>query len=540
MRKILVTNALTYANGPMHLGHIVEYIQTDIWVRLQKLLGNDCIYICGDDAHGTPIMLSAEKQGINPEQLIADMKLSHEQDLADFYIDLDNFYTTHSEENQNLVGTIYKKLCDNDDIEKRIIKQAYDAEKNMFLPDRFIKGECPRCGAKDQYGDNCEVCGATYSPLDLKDPLSVISGTVPIEKESLHYFFRLEKYTDMLKKWMQDSVQPEIAHKLNEWFAQGLKQWDISRDAPYFGFPIPNEKDKYFYVWLDAPVGYMASFKNLCAKRSDLDFNAYWELDSNVELYHFVGKDIIYFHALFWPAVLTGAGLRKPNKIFTHGFLTINGQKMSKSRGTFILARDYLKQLNPEYLRYYFAAKIGPGIDDIDLNFEDFERRVNSDLVGKVVNIASRCAGFINKKFNNQLANTLIDTNLLEDFITAYDEIAKLYEDLEYNHAVREIMALADKANQYIDEKKPWILAKQSGQESQVQDICSMGINLFRILIIYLKPILPKMAKDAEEFLNIAPLIWHDVKMPLLGHRINEFKSLMQRVDKDKIMAIIT
>jgi len=539
MRKILVTSALPYANGLIHLGHLVEYIQTDIWVRLQKLLGNDCIYICGDDAHGTPIMLSAEKQGISPEELIANMKLSHEQDFADFHIDFDNFYTTHSEENKNFVETIYKKLCDNNDIEKRVIKQAYDPEKNMFLPDRFVKGECPRCGAKDQYGDNCEVCGSTYSSLDLKNPVSVVSGAAPIEKESEHYFFRLEKYAAMLKEWIAGGhVQLEIAHKLNEWFAQDLKQWDISRDAPYFGFSIPDAKNKYFYVWLDAPIGYMASFKNLCAKRSDLDFNAYWNVDSDIELYHFVGKDIIYFHALFWPAVLTSAGLRKPNKIFTHGFLTINGQKMSKSRGTFINARDYLKHLDPEYLRYYFAAKLGSGIDDIDLNFDDFAQRVNSDLVGKVVNIASRCAGFINKKFNNQLAETLTNTNLLEDFITANDSIAKLYESLEYNHAVREIMALADKANQYIDEKKPWVLAKQLGQESAVQDICSMGINLFRILMLYLKPILPKMAEDAEKFLNIAPLTWADVKAPLLKHKINEFKPLMQRADSASLAMI--
>ncbi len=540
MRKILVTSALPYANGPIHLGHMVEYIQTDIWVRFQKLIGNDCIYVCGDDAHGTPIMLSAEKEGIDPEQLIAEMKKSHEQDFADFYIDFDYFYTTHSPENRNFVETIYKRLCDNNDIVKRTIEQAYDSEKNMFLPDRFVKGECPRCGAKDQYGDSCENCGATYSPMELKNPISVISGSKPVTKKSEHLFFRLEKYANVLRDWVNTGhVQPEVAHKLNEWFTTELKEWDISRDAPYFGFEVPNAPGKYFYVWLDAPVGYMASFKKLCDERHGLNFDEYWNVDSDTELYHFLGKDIIYFHALFWPAVLTSSGFRKPTNIFAHGFLTINGQKMSKSRGTFINACDYLQYLNPEYLRYYFAAKLNSSIDDVDLNFDDFINRVNSDLVGKVVNIASRCAGFINKDFSDKLATSFDAESLFDNFVSAGDNIAKLYDGREYNHAVREIMLLADKANQYIDENKPWLLAKQKGQHQKVQNICSMGINLFRILMIYLKPILPKTSRNVEEFLNVTTMTWQDIKQPLLDHTINKFTPLMQRVEREKIEKII-
>ena len=443
-------------------------------------------------------------------------------------------------QNVNFVETIYQRLCQNNDIVQRTIEQAYDSEKNMFLPDRFVKGECPRCKAKDQYGDSCEVCGATYSPLEMNNPISVISGTKPIAKESEHFFFRLEKYADMLRDWINTGhVQPEVAHKLNEWFATGLKQWDISRDAPYFGFEIPNAPGKYFYVWLDAPVGYMASFKKLCDERRDLNFDEYWNVDSDTELYHFLGKDIVYFHALFWPAVLTGAGFRKPTNIFVHGFLTINGQKMSKSRGTFINARDYLQYLDPEYLRYYFAAKLNSSIDDVDLNFDDFMHRVNSDLVGKVVNIASRCAGFINKDFDDKLAASFDAEGLFEHFINAGSNIAKLYDSREYNHAMREIMLLADKANQYIDENKPWLLAKRKGQRQKVQDVCSMGINLFRILMIYLKPILPNTTQSVEEFLNVSPMAWQDIKQPLLDHTINKFKPLMQRVEKDKIEKII-
>ncbi|MCK4608036.1 MAG: methionine--tRNA ligase [Gammaproteobacteria bacterium] len=540
MRKILVTSALPYANGPIHLGHMVEYIQTDIWARFQRLRGNECLYLCGDDAHGTPIMLSANQQGISPEELTATIKVQHQEDFAAFAVEFDNFHTTHSDENRELVADIYKALSANGDIERRVIAQAYDPVKEMFLPDRFVKGECPCCGATDQYGDNCEVCGATYAPCELKNPISVVSGATPIQKESEHLFFRLDKYGDMLKQWIEsEHVQPEVANKLNEWFSLGLKQWDISRDAPYFGFAIPGEKDKYFYVWLDAPVGYIASFKNLASRQKELDFDVYWKAESEVELYHFVGKDIIYFHALFWPAVLTGAGLRKPTKVFAHGFLTVNGQKMSKSRGTFIKARDYLEHLNPEYLRYYFAAKLNSSIDDIDLNFEDFMLRVNSDLVGKVVNIASRCAGFINKKFAGMLSATLDDQDLWQQFVAASDKIADLYETLEYSHAVREIMALADKANQYIDQKKPWVLAKEEGREQEVQDICTMGINLFRILMIYLKPILPQMAKEVELFLNVEPLLWQDLEQPLLNHKIEKFKPLMQRVDPDSVSALV-
>lgn len=539
MRKILVTAGLPYANGPIHLGHLVEYIQTDIWTRFQKLQGNQCIYICGDDAHGTPIMLSAQQQGISPENLIAQMKQSHEHDFASFYVEFDNFYTTHSPENKQLVELIYQRLVENNDIEKHTIQQAYDPVKKMFLPDRFVKGECPRCGAKNQYGDNCENCGATYSPSDLKNPVSVVSGATPVQKESEHYFFRLDKHADMLKQWINDKhLQSEIVHKLTEWLKIGLKQWDISRDAPYFGFEIPNAPGKYLYVWLDAPIGYMASFKNLCNRDKNLDFDSYWNNSEDTELYHFVGKDIIYFHALFWPAILTSAGFRKPNAIFTHGFLTVNGQKMSKSRGTFITAKDYLQHLNPEYLRYYFAAKLNNSIDDINLDFEDFTNRINSDLVGKVVNIASRSAKFINKNFAGDLSANLENQTIFDDCVNQANKIAALYENREYSHAVREIMELADKTNQYIDEKKPWLLAKTAGNESEVQSICTMGINLFRLLMIYLKPILPKMAKDVEKFLNTPSTRWEDIKQPLLNHAINAFKPLMRRVEKEKIVLL--
>lgn len=532
MRKILVTAALPYANAPLHLGHILEHIQTDIWVRWQKLQGNDCIFVCGDDAHGTPIMLAAQKQGITPEELVAKIKESHEADMRGFNIGVDNFYTTHSEENRELATMIYQRLKDNNDIETATVEQAYDPVANMFLPDRFVKGTCPRCKTPDQYGDNCENCGATYATTDLIDSVSVVSGAKPIQKTSEHFFFKLKNYEEMLQTWARSEqhLQPEIVNKLNEWFSIGLKSWDISRDAPYFGFEIPDAPGKYFYVWLDAPIGYIASFKNLCMRR-DLDFGEYWDADSKTELYHFVGKDIIYFHALFWPAMLYGAKLHLPNAVFTHGYLTINGEKMSKSRGTFILASEYLKHLNPEYLRYYFAAKLSNGIDDIDLNLTDFTQRVNSDLVGKVVNIASRCAGFIHKNFADKLSANLAEPELLQSFIAAGDKIAQLYEAREYNTAVRQIMALADRANQYIDEKKPWSLAKQNPLDQEVQNICSMGLNLFRILILYLKPILPVMAEQSEKFLNIDPLSWFDLSRPLLAHQIAEFKPLMQRVD---------
>jgi len=538
-RQLLVTSALPYANGSIHLGHLVEYIQTDIWVRFQKMQGHQTIYVCADDAHGTPIMLRAQNEGITPEALIARTDQEHRADFADFHVDFDNYHSTHSEENRQLAETIYGRLKDAGHIHSRTIKQAYDPVKEMFLPDRFIKGECPRCGAADQYGDNCEVCGATYSPTELKNPVSVISGATPIEKESEHYFFKLGDFEAMLQAWTQgEHTQPEIANKLNEWFEAGLQDWDISRDAPYFGFEIPDAPGKYFYVWLDAPIGYMASFKQYC-DRHGIDFNAWWDKDSQHEVFHFIGKDIAYFHTLFWPAMLAGSGFRTPTAVFCHGFLTVNGQKMSKSRGTFITARTYLEQLNPEYLRYYFAAKLGNGIDDIDLNLQDFQQRVNSDLVGKVVNIASRCAGFINKKFAGQLSEKIAEPELYARFVEASDRIAALYENREFSHAVREIMALADHANQYIDTQKPWVLAKEDGKDQLVQDVCSMGLNLFRVLVTYLKPVLPKLAEASEAFLNIEPLVWRDVRTPLAKHTINKFKPLMTRVEKDKVDAMV-
>jgi len=538
-RQILVTSALPYANGPIHLGHLVEYLQTDIWVRFQKMHGNECWYVCASDAHGTPIMLRAQSEGISAEELITRVHKEHDHDFADFLIEFDNFYTTHSEENRELSADIYNKLKDAGHISCRTITQAYDPEKEMFLPDRFIRGDCPRCGTKDQYGDNCESCGATYSPTELLNAVSVVSGAKPVEKESEHLFFKLADFSELLKDWIHSGhLQESVANKLDEWLEQGLQDWDISRDAPYFGFEIPGSPGKYFYVWLDAPIGYMASFKNLC-DRQGLDFDHYWKAGSTTELYHFIGKDITNFHCLFWPAELHGAGYRKPTNVFVHGFLTVNGNKMSKSRGTFIMARTYLNHLNPEYLRYYYAAKLGAGVDDIDLNLEDFQARVNSDLVGKVVNIASRCAGFISKKFSGELSPEIHRPELLKQFTDASDSIAGHYEAREFGRAIREIMALADLANQYIDENKPWVLAKEAGREQEVQDVCSMGLNLFRILIIYLKPVLPAMAASAEAFLNIPPLFWQDVNQTLTSHRINRFKPLMTRIESSAIDAIL-
>ncbi|QGP55769.1 Methionine--tRNA ligase [Piscirickettsia salmonis] len=538
-RKILATTALYYANGSLHLGHIIEAIQADIWTRFQRMRGHECYLISGSDAHGTPIMLRAEKEGIAPEELITRVAKEHEQDFNDFNISFDNFYTTHSAENKELVFEIYNQLERNGDIEKRTITQAFDPEKNMFLPDRFVKGECPKCNAVDQYGDSCEVCGATYSPCDLTNAVSVVSGATPIEKESEHYFFKLTHYEDMLKDWIQQGhLQEEITNKLNEWFDSGLSDWDISRDAPYFGFEIPNAPGKYFYVWLDAPVGYMASFMDL-AKKKNLEFDQFWKHDDQAELYHFIGKDIVYFHSLFWPAMLEGAGFRKPSNIFVHGMLTVDGQKMSKSRGTFIKARTYLNHLSSEYLRYYFAAKLNRRIDDIDLNLEDFSQRINSDLVGKVVNIASRCAGFIKKRVDNQLATTLDDLDLFNEFSAQAEKIAKYYESRDFAFAMREIMALADKANQYIDHYKPWQLIKEAGQDNKVHLICSMGINLFRLLTLYLKPVLPELSQHAEEFLNIDSLSWADSQQPLLNHPINTFKPLMKRIETAQIDKII-
>jgi methionyl-tRNA synthetase len=538
-RKILVTSALPYANGSIHLGHLVEYIQTDIWVRFQKMRGHECHYVCADDAHGTPIMLRAQSEGITPETLIANSQKEHQADFTDFNIHFDNFYSTHSSENQALANQIYLANKDAGHIATRTISQAYDPEKEMFLPDRFIRGECPKCHVKDQYGDNCEACGATYDPTDLINPVSAVSGATPITKDSEHHFFKLADFEDDLKKWTREGhLQKEVSHKLDEWFEGGLRDWDISRDAPYFGFEIPDAPNKFFYVWLDAPIGYLASFKNYC-DRTDVDFDEYTRADSTTEMVHFIGKDIIYFHALFWPATLQGAGFRLPTSIFAHGFLTVDGKKMSKSRGTFIKARTYLDHLNPEYLRYYYAAKLSSGIDDIDLNLEDFQNRINSDLVGKVVNIASRCAGYINKKFDGQLSATLADTELFQHFTAQADTIADKMENREFGHAMRDIMALADKANQYIDDMKPWALAKEAGNEQQVHDIYSMGINLFRILITYLKPVLPTTVEQAEAFLNIEPLQWNDIATPLLNHTISKFKPLMTRIEADKIDAIL-
>jgi methionyl-tRNA synthetase len=538
-RKILATNALPYANGTPHLGHLVGTIQGDIWVRLQKMFGHDCTYICGSDSHGTPIMIQAEKMGLTPEALIADIRAQQDKDFRDFLVDFDNFHTTHSPENQELVDIIFKRHLERGNIAKRIIKQLYDPVKNMFLPDRYIKGECPICGAADQYGDNCEACGATYSPTELKNPFSTLSGTKPIEKESEHYFFKLQNFEAFLKEWTRHGhLQEQVTNKLDEWFKDGLREWDISRDAPYFGFKIPGEENKYFYVWLDAPVGYMASFKNLCSRRAELNFAEYWEQDKPVELYHFIGKDIIYFHALFWPAMLHGADFRTPSAIFVNGFLTVNGQKMSKSRGTFIKARTYLNHLAPEYLRYYFAAKLSDRIEDLDINLQDFMQRVNADLVGKFVNIASRCASFIEKNFAGQLAAKCSETALLNEFAAAGDSIAAYWDKMEFSHAIRQIMALADRANHYIDEKKPWALMKDPAHSTEVQDICTTGINLFRMLMIYLKPVLPNTAQQVERFLNIQPLQWDDKNRLLLDHVINEYKPLITRIDPKQIEAM--
>ena len=538
-REILVTSALPYANGPIHIGHLVEYIQTDIWARFQRMRGHRCYYVCADDAHGTPIMLRARQEGITPEQLIEETSKSHQADFSDFAILFDNYHSTHSDENRYYAELIFERNKAAGHIHARTIVQAYDPEERMFLPDRFIKGECPKCGAAEQYGDNCEVCGATYAPTELKNAYSAVSGAKPIEKESEHLFFKLGDFEDMLKRWTHAGhLQKEVANKLDEWFEAGLQEWDISRDAPYFGFEIPGYPGKYFYVWLDAPIGYMASFRNLC-DRTGMDFDAWWRKDSDTELYHFIGKDIIYFHALFWPAMLSGADFRTPTAIYSHGFLTVDGQKMSKSRGTFIKARTYLDHLNPEYLRYYFAAKLGAGVDDIDLNLEDFAQRVNSDLVGKVVNIASRCAGFIRKRFDGKLADRLDDPALFQSFVDASEQIAELYEKRAFSRAVREIMALADKANQYIDDKKPWVIAKEAGREAELHAACSMGIELFRVLMIWLRPILPATAARAETFLKVPELSWADTATPLLGHEIARFKPLMTRVEKDRIDAMI-
>ncbi len=538
-RTILVTSALPYANGPIHLGHMVEHIQTDIWVRFQRMRGHTCIYVCADDAHGTPIMLKAEQEGVDPQTLIDRIGEAHRADFGDFLISHDNYYTTHSPETRHYAELIFKRLKAGGHIEQRPILRPFDPEKGMFLADRFIKGECPRCGAPDQYGDSCEVCGATYTPNELKNPRSILSGATPIQKETQQFFFRLKNFEPMLREWLHAGrVQAEIANKLDEWFDAGLHDWEISRDAPYWGFEIPDAPGKYFYVWLDAPIGYMASFQNYC-NRHALDAERFWAKDSDTELYHFIGKDIAYFHTLFWPAMLDGSGFRTPSGVFCHGFLTVNGQKMSKSRGTFIMARTYLEHMRPEYLRYYLATKLSHRIDDMDLNLEDFQSRVNSDLVGKVVNIASRSAGFISKRFDGRLASQLDDPALYRTLAEAAPVIAQAYEARDFGRAMREIMLLADKANQYIDEHKPWVLAKDPSQSDKVQAVCTQGLNLFRLLVLYLKPVLPQLAADSEAFLQIEPLRWADSETPLLAHAIAAFKPLMARVDPAHVEAMV-
>ncbi len=543
-RKILVTSALPYANGPIHLGHLVEYIQTDIWVRFQKLRGHTCHYVCADDTHGTPIMLRAEKEGITPEQLIARVWAEHKADFDGFLVEFDNYYSTNTPETRRYADDIYTKLKAAGLIEVRAIEQYYDPVKEMFLPDRFIKGECPKCHAKDQYGDSCESCGTTYSPTDLINPYSAVSGATPVRKQSDHHFFKLGQCTDFLRGWIKPpQVQAESANKLAEWLDAGLSDWDISRDAPYFGFEIPGAPGKYYYVWLDAPIGYMGSFRNYC-DRNGIDFDAFWDkrkaAQAGTELYHFIGKDILYFHALFWPAELESAGYRTPSGVFAHGFLTVNGTKMSKSRGTFITASSFLQHLNPEWLRYYFAAKLGSGVDDIDLNLEDFVARVNSDLIGKYVNIAARTASFIGKRFGGKLGAHDDSTTLETEISAAAGTIAEAYEQREYGKAVREIMRLADLANQYVDGNKPWELAKDPVNDARLHAICTTTLQVFRDLSIYLKPILPKVAAQVEQFLGTGALSWADIAARLpQGHAVNAYSHLMTRIDAKQIDALI-
>ncbi|MGO2235196.1 methionine--tRNA ligase [Marinomonas sp. UCMA 3892] len=538
-RKILVTSALPYANGSIHLGHMLEHIQTDIWVRFQKMRGHVCTAVCADDAHGTAIMIKAAQNGITSEELIEGVRQEHMADFNDFLIGYDNYYSTHSEENREFSNSIYKALRDNGKIAVRSIVQAYDPEKEMFLADRFIKGTCPKCKAEDQYGDNCEVCSATYTPMEMINPRSVYSGATPIEKDSEHYFFKLPDFQDFLAKWTRSgTLQDQVANKLSEWLDSGLKEWDISRDAPYFGFEIPDAPGKYFYVWLDAPIGYMASFKNLCDRTEGLEFDDYWAKDSDAELYHFIGKDIINFHALFWPAMLDCAGYRTPTAVNAHGYVTVDGEKMSKSRGTFIKARTYLKHLDPQYLRYYYAAKLNSRVDDIDLSLSDFLQRVNSDIVGKVVNIASRTASFINKKFDGQLASEVSEAEMIQSFIDAGDLIAEHFEGREYGKAIREIMRLADVANEYIAVQAPWVLAKDEATLPQVQAVCTVALNLFSILATYLKPVMPNLVTDAEAFLG-KELTWDNRSELLFGKTVNKFKPLMGRIEQTQIDAII-
>jgi methionyl-tRNA synthetase len=538
-RRILVTSALPYANGPIHLGYVLEAVQTDIWVRFQKHRGHECYYVCADDTHGTPIMLKAQSEGISPDQLIAEVNIEHRRDLADLLIGLDNFGSTHAPENEALCDSMYLTLRGAGCIDKRSVRQAYDETAKMFLPDRYVKGVCPVCGTADQYGDSCENCGSTYTPADLKNPISVVSGTTPVWRESEHYFFKLSAFEKPLSAWVQSgAVQASVARKLDEWFTQGLRDWDISRDAPYFGFEIPDAPGKYFYVWFDAPIGYLASLTQLCA-RTGLKFDDFLRQDSTAELHHFIGKDILYFHTLFWPAVLQASGMRRPTAVHAHGFLTINGQKMSKSRGTFITARRYLESFAPEYLRYYFAAKLGDSIDDIDMNLEDFAARVNSDIVGKLVNIASRCAGFITKNSGGSLGAALPDPDLYSAFAAAGDSIAAAYESCDTAGAVRDIMSLADRANQYIDLHKPWTLAKQADKAAEVQAVCTQGLNLFRVLMIYLQPVLPDMAAKARRFFQESSWEWANAATPLLGTAIAPYEPLATRLDLKAVARLV-
>ncbi|HEZ0457658.1 TPA: methionine--tRNA ligase [Neisseria meningitidis] len=549
-RKILVTSALPYANGSIHLGHMVEHIQTDVWVRFQKLRGHACHYCCADDTHGTPVMLAAQKQGIAPEDMIAKVREEHLADFTGFFIGYDNYYSTHSPENKQFSQDIYRALKANGKIESRVIEQLFDPEKQMFLPDRFVKGECPKCHAQDQYGDNCEVCGTTYSPTELINPYSAVSGTKPELRESEHFFFKLGECADFLKAWTSGNnphdgkphLQPEALNKMKEWLGEGeettLSDWDISRDAPYFGFEIPDAPGKYFYVWLDAPVGYMASFKNLC-DRIGIDFDEYFKAGSQTEMYHFIGKDILYFHALFWPAMLHFSGHRAPTGVYAHGFLTVDGQKMSKSRGTFITAKSYLEQgLNPEWMRYYIAAKLNSKIEDIDLNLQDFISRVNSDLVGKYVNIAARASGFIAKRFEGRLKD-VADSALLAKLTAQSEAIAECYESREYAKALRDIMALADIVNEYVDANKPWELAKQEGQDERLHEVCSELINAFTMLTAYLAPVLPKVAENAAKFLNLEAITWANTRETLGKHAINKYEHLMQRVEQKQVDDLI-
>lgn len=537
---MLVTCALPYANGSIHLGHMLEHIQADIWVRYQRMRGHQVHFICADDAHGTPIMLKAQQLGITPEEMIAAVSKEHQTDFAGFNISFDNYHSTHSDENRELAELIYDRLKAGDFIKGRTITQLFDPEKSMFLPDRFVKGTCPKCKSPEQYGDNCDSCGATYSPTELIDPKSAVSGATPVMKDSEHFFFDLPQFETWLAGWVRGSgaIQEEMANKMQEWFESGLQQWDITRDAPYFGFEIPGAPGKYFYVWLDAPIGYMASFKNLCNKRGDIDFDSYWKADSEAELYHFIGKDIAYFHCLFWPSMLEGAGFRKPTKVNVHGYVTVNGAKMSKSKGTFIKASTYLNHLDPECLRYYYAAKLNSRIDDLDLNLDDFVARVNADVVNKLVNLASRNAGFIAKRFDGKLAATCAEPELYAEFANASASISEAYEAREFSRAIREIMALADKANRYVDEKAPWVLAKQEGADAELQAVCSVGINLFRVLMAYLKPVMPLLAERAEAFLG-ETLTWDGVALPLCNHQLAPFKALFARIEPAKIEAMI-